>query len=100
MYKCPVPKDKCSGTLKQVEPGNKTEKVHASQAEIKRCVRHYLTSMGYTPCQNGEYHKGDGPVLMVPKKCGAYLRKGKGTEGSKSGARLMHKRTNLPITAF
>jgi hypothetical protein len=97
IFACPVPSHQCSGTIKQIEPGSKTGKVHHSRDETKKCVSCYYVSLGYTAMPNREFHKDGCPVIVMHKNPGGRLRKGKGIEGDKKARRVMFRSCHRPF---
>ncbi len=84
-FECVVPKEFCCGAVKQVEPNSRLVKVHQSQHEVKKCLTHYLTEHeGYENMGNRQFKKEGKPILIISKKSGMRLRKGKG--GSKGSS--------------
>ena len=78
MYECPVPSDKCAGSNHHVEPGNRTMKIHPTLSDVRKCVAHYLQSLGYKKGQNNQFSKDDdSPILVMHRKPGMRMRKGK-----------------------
>lgn len=78
MYECPVPDSMCSGSRKNVEPGARSARVHITVSDVRKCLAHYLISQGYKRGQNGQFDKDDGsPILVISRKPGMRLRKGK-----------------------
>jgi len=104
LFLCPVPDHKCTGTTVSVESAygrpKGSGKVHGSQKDVKRCVRRWLVSEGYTPGRNREFHKPGEPVIVVSKMSGMPLRKGKSGEKSAGQGRRFRCRKRPGISAL
>ena len=78
MYLCPTPMGYCTGSLKQIEPGNRNRKVHSHPYELRRCVHNYVQSvLGYKRLTSTVFVKEGCLALVVSKVPGERLRKGK-----------------------
>ena len=80
-YICGVPNLYCSGGNSETPVG--IMKCHQTPDEAFRCKCRYLTREGYVRIGSREFTKGDGPVLVLPKKThfGGVLRGGKREKG-------------------
>lgn len=88
MFECPVPDRECIGTKVQIEPGGgqNWRKAHGSGKEVIACIRKYFAKNGYEPMPDAwknsikrreMINKETGYVLIISKKPGVPLRRGK-----------------------
>lgn len=86
VFLCPVPNAHCKGNKTQVEPLRRETGVHGSMQEMHKCIQNYLTKiLKYKQISRREYITDAGPVLVISKKPGIPLRRGK------EGSRYIHR---------
>lgn len=86
VHMCGVPKDKCAGSMSNVNAGlGGTRKVHSSPQAAFSCHKNYLLGLGYTLIDSRAFSPPDGGavrILTKPSRFGAVLRNGK--EGTRN----------------